>query len=248
MIDEPTQTTPDEASHATRRRRVPLWILGVAGVALGALIGLGAAALLARDDGVDPDRIVLQNADDARADHQAARGAFLDAWRRYRTATYTAQIAFERVAKNGQKLESSSTYTQRPPMRVVRQADSMLLTAGADSLSCNTVGGRMVCAPAPATDYDADVSKELEIWKTALDGDRPYYRVSQPATDCFQLDLAVVLTDPPYGDVARFCFDAATGALAFRQIVRPSATDTEEATSISTSIPADAFAVPATTR
>jgi hypothetical protein len=194
------------------------------------------------DDAGDVAHLSLSDATgDEAAAHQAAQEAFLTAWRRYRTATYSAELVFERVAKDGQSLRSSSTYTQQPPRRVVREGDSVLLTAGADSRTCNRVNGVVACAPAPNIAYDAGVDAEIATWKTALEGAAPYYVVSEPQPSCFQLDLAVEITDPPYGEVARFCFDESTGALTQRQIVRTTATDTEETASITTVIPPDAF-------
>lgn len=251
MIDEaPAESSDTEAVDAPATpdapgiapRRIPLWLLLVLGVVAGSVIGLGASARFAGDDGDDIARLSLENATgDKAAARQAAEVAFLDAWRRYRTATYSAELVYERIATNGQSLRSVSTYTQQPPRRVVRQTDSVQLTVGIDSRTCNVVNGSLACAPAPNVDYAATVDTEIATWKTALEGAVPYYVVSSPEANCFQLDLAVDITDPPYGEVARFCFDGATGALAQRQIVRPTATDTEEATSITTVISADAF-------
>ena len=245
-VDSP-HTPSSVAPHC--RHRLPLWALVFVGVVAGAVIGLLATKLTDGRTGAPSDRIVLQSdRETTGADHVATVQAFLDAWQRYRDATYTTPVVFERVAKSGQALESSSTYTQQPPRRVVRQAGGMLLTAGSASLTCTTVSNQMVCAPAPATDYETEVAKELAIWRATLLGEVPYYRIAQPEAGCFQLDLAVAIPDPPYGDTARFCFDPPTGALARRQIVRATATDTEEATGISTVIPDDAFAPPTTTR
>jgi hypothetical protein len=224
------------------RRRIPLGVLILVGIVVGSLLGLAGAAVFSGGDGDDVAHLSLSDATgDEAAAHQAAEEAFLVAWRRYRTATYSAELVFERVAKDGQSLRSSSTYIQQPPRRLVRDADSALLTAGADSRTCNRVNGVVACAPAPNVDYAAGVDAEIATWKTALEGAVPYYVVSEPQPNCFQLDLAAEVADPPYGEVARFCFDNTTGALTQRQIVRPTATDTEETASITTVIPADAF-------
>lgn len=238
---EPLSVTPEVAPTVVRRH-IPLWVLILVGLVVGSLVGLGAAAVFSGDDSDDVAHLSLSDAtgNDA-ATHRAAQEAFLTAWRRYRTATYRAELVFERVAKSGQTLRSSSTYIQQPPRRVMREADSVLLTAGAESRTCNRVNGAVACAPAPNVDYDAGVEAEIATWRTALEGAVPYYVVSEPQPSCFQLDLAVVIADPPYGEVARFCFDNATGALTQRQIVRTTTTDTEEAASITTVIPPDAF-------
>lgn len=243
------ESTADPAARPRRRtsRRIPTPLLALAGVVLGALIGWGLVALVDRNDTADAGRFALSRDSGVTDDPADAATAFLEAWSRYRHATYTATMEFERRAGTNQTLRATSTYTQQPPRRIVRQSDSLLLTAGAASVTCNTISGTTTCAPGPATDYDAEVDKELDIWRTAVLAQIPYYRVSTPDTGCFQLDLVVAIPDPPYGTVARFCFDAATGALLRRQIVRDGATDTEEATSVSATIPADAFVVPTTT-
>jgi hypothetical protein len=230
-------------------RGLPLWALALLGLLGGGGVGLIVAGFVIGPDDEPSGLVELRPAAEAAAaDQQAAREAFVAAWRRHREATYSAELVFVRSAADGKELRSTSTYTQAPPRRVVRSADAVQLDAGGASLSCSTVNGTLTCAPAPAKDYAALVDEELAIWGTALDGDRPWYRITQPVEGCFELSLAQVLSDPPYGDVSRFCFDAATGALAKRQIVRPGATDTEEAISISATIPAGAFDTPTTTR
>jgi hypothetical protein len=228
-------------------RGLPVWALLLLGLLGGGGVGLIIAGLADRAD--EPaGRFVLQPASEgAQADQQAARDGFLTAWRRSREASYTAQLVFVRVATDGRELRSTSTVTQQPPRRIVRSADAVQLDAGAASVTCSTVNGAFLCTPAPAKDYTALVDEELAVWRTALDGDRPWYRISSPVEGCFELALAQALTDPPYGTISRFCFDATTGALAKRQIVRTGATDTEEALDISSTIPADAFAPPVTT-
>lgn len=236
-------------SRRERLRGLPIWALALLGVLGGGGVGLLIAGVVdaRRDEPVG--KVSLRPAAEALAAEQAeGRDAFLVAWRRSREATYRAELVFVRVAPDGRELRSTSTYTQQPPRRAVRSADSLQLDAGADSLSCSTVGEAFVCAPGPATDYAAAVDQELAVWRTALDGESPWYRITQPVENCFELTLDRVLVDAPYGDTARFCFDADTGALAKRQIVRSSATDTEEALAITTVIPPDAFTPPTTTR
>jgi hypothetical protein len=241
VADVDAPDAPDAPTLPAGRRRIPLWVLILIGVVVGSLVGLGASTLFSGGgDEVAHLSLQDQTGDDAAA-HKAAEQAFLDAWRRYRTATYSAELTFERVTKDGQSLRSDSTYTQQPPRRIVRQSDSVLLNAGADSRTCNTVNAQLVCAPAPNVDYAAAVDTEITTWKSALEGAVPDYVVSAPQANCFELDLAVEIADPPYGEVARFCFDDTTGALTQRQIVRATATDTEETTSITTVLAADAF-------
>ena len=228
------------------RRRYPTWLIASVGLAIGAGVVIIAMSLSTAHDNTT---IRLQKSDaSTKSEHAAATKAFLDAWSRYRTAVYSAHLVFERVTPTGQSLRTESTYLQQPPRRAVRQSDSALITAGADSVACNTVGAQMVCAPAPQTDYEGDIAAEIRGWQAAFDGDQPAYRVARSTDGCFELQLNIVMTDPPYGDVARFCFDPTTGALTTRQFVRSTATDTETASAITTDIPVDAFTAPAPTR
>ena len=230
-------------------RGLPLWALALLGLLGGGGIGLIIAGVLdARDDEPAGKVSLRPAAEAARAEQAEARDAFLAAWRRSREATYTAELVFVRTAPDGRELRSTRTYTQQPPRRVLRTADALQLEAGADSLTCSTVNEAFVCAPAPAVDSAAAVDQEVATWRTALDGESPWYRITQPVDRCFELSLTRVLADAPYGDTARFCFDEATGALAKQQIVRATATDTEEALSISPTVPPDAFVPPTTTR
>lgn len=239
-------SAPTDDAPAPRRRRPPLAVLTVLGALLGGLLAWGVLALVDRHDTDGADRLALEKADPSAADTTRAANDFLAAWARYRHATYTATLEFSRVASNGQSLQTTSTFTQAPPRRIVRQGDgSVLLTDGAASRTCNTLSGALTCVPAPAVDYEAAITTELESWRTAVLAEVPYYRVSVTDPGCFQLELVVAIGDPPYGRVAQFCFDEATGALLRRQLVRDGATDTEEATSVSPVIPADAFTVPA---
>jgi hypothetical protein len=240
---------PGRPSRRALLRGLPLWMLALLGLLGGGGVGLLVAGVIdaARDEPVG--KVSLRPAAEAAAAEQAeGREAFLAAWRRYREATYRAELVFVRVAPDGRELRSTSTYTQQPPRRAIRSADALQLDAGPESLTCSTVNGAFVCAPGPAIDYAGSVDEELRVWRTALDGESPWYRITRPVEQCYELTLTRVLVDAPYGDTARFCFDADTGALAKRQIVRTSATDTEEALSVTTKIPPDAFAPPPTTR
>ena len=241
-------TAGDDGALGQVRRHIPTWLIASVGVAIGAVVVIIAMSLSTSSDEAT---IPLVHADaSTNSEQSAAAQAFLDAWSRYRTTVYSAHLVFERVATNGQSLHTESTYIQQPPRRSIRQSDSVLITAGADSVTCNTVAGQsqLVCAPAPDTDYAGDIAAEIRGWQAAFGGDQPAYRVARSADGCFELQLNIVMADPPYGDVARFCFDPATGALATRQFVRSTATDTETASAITADIPVDAFVAPTTTR
>lgn len=241
QAEEPTPTTAN-------RRSIPWWLLAVVGICVGGALGYGASVLVFDSDSDsvnDVTRLELEDATTSATEHAADAEAFLQAWERYRNATFTATIVFERVTTNGQTLRLERTIAQKPPQRLVSQPDSVALTDGQGSQVCNEVNGQLICAPSPDGDYETDVAAEIAAWRTAFVGSTPIYVVSQPEPGCFQLDLSVILALPPYGKTTRLCFDS-NGVLTKRQVVNDGATDTEEAIEVSTSVAPDAFAPPTT--
>jgi hypothetical protein len=212
-----------------------MWAILAVGVLGGGAIGLGAAALTNNDD--EPPTMTLAPADTGvPADHLTNAQAFLAAWQRYRRGTFVVDLTFERTLSDGRSLTAQRVMVQRPPRRVVRQLGSVSSTDGGATVACDTVQDQTVCTPPASSDYEQTITAELAAWASAFVGDQPAYIVSAPEPNCFELQLARPIAAAPYGDVARFCFDAATGALRSRQVVRTSGTDTEEATRISATV------------
>jgi hypothetical protein len=239
--EAPTESedNPDPVPGPAPRPRLPTWWLVVIGVAIGAVIGLGAAAMVGGDGGDDdePASLTLAPLDTIYPPDQAGNAAqFLAAWERSRRATFVAEYRFERTLPGGETVESTRVVVQDPPRRLVRQGSSTTTTDDERSLSCEPVGTDTVCTEHPGVDYDETVAEELAAWRTAIVGDAPAYAVQVPQPGCFDLQRAVDLAAPPYGEATRVCFDDATGAIRSRQITRASGSDTETAVRITATV------------
>jgi hypothetical protein len=218
-------------------RRPPVWMLVVIGVTAGALIGLAATALTRPGGDDEPSTLTLAPVDTGvPADHQANARAFILAWQKYRQSTFRVELTFERTLADGRSLKTERVMVQQPPRRVVRQTGSVSAIEGGATVSCDTVEDQTVCTPSTTADYDRLVNDELVAWATAFAGATPTYIVEAPEPGCYGLRLVRPLVAAPYGSTARFCFDAASGALRSREVDRDTATDTEEATRISTTV------------
>ena len=149
---------------------------------------------------------------------ESAAQAFLGAWERSRLATYVVKSDFTRTLPDGNQLKSNTTTVQEPPdNRLVTGLGSVTGRLNGKIVGCaaspSGSGGCVVGAPAP--DYEAEVSAEVDRLETYVTGDRPLYNVvdfGDGPTHCFRLDLAIALPSPPYGDHALFCFDRPTDA------------------------------------
>jgi hypothetical protein len=231
------EDTPDPVPAPVPRRRLATWWLVVIGVAIGAVIGLGAAAMVRGDGDDEPATLTLAPVDTIYPPDQAGHAAqFLAAWERSRRATFVAEYTFERTLAGGETLETTRVVVQDPPRRQVRQGDSTTTTDDERALLCEPVGTETVCTERPGVDYDEAVADELAAWRTAIVGDAPAYAVQVPRPGCFDLQRAVDLVAPPYGEATRVCFDDATGAIRSRQITRASGSDTETAVRITATV------------
>jgi hypothetical protein len=235
-VDEEQVDQPSTAPAAGGSRRPPLWVLASAGIVAGVLLGLAAAALVARDD--DPTGAVeLAPVETIYPDDQAANAeAFLESWARHRTATYRAELLWSRQLANGQRLEVSRTVLQQPPQRAVRQAGSTTVVGADASMACEPRGEDTVCTQLPGVDYNREVATEIAAWRTAIVGENPPYAIDESGDGCFELRLVGTLVDPPYGELSQVCFDEATGAMRSRQVVGATATEIEEATAITATV------------
>ncbi|HEX7095555.1 MAG TPA: hypothetical protein VF183_06715 [Acidimicrobiales bacterium] len=214
------------------RRRVPTWLLAGCGVLLGAALGLLLSTVIGDDD--EPDVLELTPVESPYPADQAANAdAFLQAWERYRNATFRAELTFVRETPDGRRLELERLVVQQPPRRAVRQLDDITAVEDGETLVCSPRDGDRVCFTQEGSDYAAAVESELAAWRSATSGEAPFYAVHALDGGCFELRLARELPEPPYGEITRVCFDEATGALRNRQVIRTTGTDTEEATTIS---------------
>jgi hypothetical protein len=226
----------DETGPGAPRRRLPIWALVVAGAAIGALLGLVAAAIADTGDDDVPTMTLAPVETLVPPDQAENVEAFVDAWRRYRDATFVAEMTFERVLTTGERLSNTRVIVQDPPRRLVRQGDSSLTTDSDGSLLCEPFADEIRCTTQAGIDYDGTVEAEIVQWRKAVEGESPQYALLVPEPGCFELQLVTEIVAPPYGSATRLCFDEDTGALARRQIIRDTATDTEEATRITATV------------
>jgi hypothetical protein len=189
------------------------------------------------------DSSVAANSDDRRE----AAIAFLDAWETSRETTWKVIATFERTPSNGSgALSSPLEMVQRPPDRLVRQFGSVAGVLDGEEVGCSTgPDGETQCRIGAPVDYDEEVATELDRLETYVAGPVPIYAVSREGSDCFRLDRQLEYLLPPYGDQARFCFDAATGAPVRTEVVRREATDVTKAEAVSADVTNADFALPA---
>lgn len=150
------------------------------------------------------------------ADDPEAPGRFLVAWQRYRMATFTVEAEVRRHRSDGADLLSFRREVQQPPNRIVQEHGSASGRLDGKAVNCSLAAdGSQICgatgASVPA--WEDEVARELAVLRGYVAGDERLYDVTQDGW-CFELDLVRAYPDPPYGEVARFCFDETTGALA----------------------------------
>jgi len=191
-----------------RTQRLQVWGT-IAGILAGSLI---AAALVVSGTLKVP----------VRRDTRDASAEFLQAWERNRRGTFIVESDFRRTLKDGRTLYSATLDVQRPPDHLRRQFGGVTGAVGGHPIVCSTDQvGRFSCATGAALvpPYDQVVADELEnfrkLFTSPAPGALPLYRVIRaPDAGCFELfNTGIPYPIPPYGHYARFCFDAATGAV-----------------------------------
>jgi hypothetical protein len=200
------------------------FLAAAAGAVVGAVavFGLAAAGWPARHDPPVPPR-----------ESAAAASRFLEAWERSRLATWSVDARFERVTAAGRRLSVDVHMAQRPPDRLV---------TGLGSVNSRRAGQRLACAPdaegevhcrpgGPAPRYEDEVAAEVRILATYVRGPARFYAVREEG-HCFRLRLRLNVLSPPYGVLARFCFDDATGAPVRSEIEKVQARDRTVAISV----------------
>jgi len=157
--------------------------------------------------------------------------------------TWVVTESFERVAPTGRQLGSVLHRAQRPPDTLTEGPTSADGRRNGRLISCASgPTGGLVCKDAgPAPAFTDQVNSELASLKSYLVATLPLYQVAAaPGAgpgQCWRLLLAAPgYPSPPYGTRAVFCFDPATGAPSYSQIVRPEATDTTTAVDISATV------------
>ena len=213
-------------------------------MAAGVAAAAGSVLLVAATAGVF-DRSTNDGGDTER---------FVDAWEQSRRGTFVMSAEFVRTTADGRELRSTVEWAQRPPDRLIVQFGSASGQLDGRPVGCTTDGGgfyRCGQGEPGAADFDEALAAELAVLRTYVEGDAPLYRVSgdsQVIEDraCFDLELDRPIVSPPYGERARFCFDAETGAPVFLRVERLEATDVTEATAVRAEVSDDDLVPPET--
>lgn len=206
--------------------------MAVVGVAIGILAG-SVAVVVFSDAPVDPVTSVGPAVTSFPAvDHDPeAAAAFVDAWERWRHATYVARGVWTRHLDAGGAPLSLATYVaQDPPRRLVVRGGAVLESVDGTIRSCDSdIETVTDClAGEVGVDYEEAVERELALIRRQVSGPERAYDVGRDEqVGCWVLELEHAAAAPPWGRWARFCFDENTGALVSARIRRPSAVDAE---------------------
>ncbi len=175
------------------------------------------------------------------ADPTAAKG-FVDAWELSRQGTWTERGTAERAG-----VVNPIVVVQRPPDRLTRIGDGVSGRLGGRLVTCVAdPKGKVGCHDGGAApDYRADTDQELANLRQQLGGPTPLYYVDAAKAGCFDLRLTMRDPAPPFGDLATFCFDSATGATKSIEVTRGSVVDRQEFTEIHSGADEDALRLPA---
>jgi len=219
---------------------------GLPAAIVGGLVLVGAvAAVIDRPD--RDDAPPASTAPPTSAPDPAAVAAFLAAWERSRTAPFVLEADYRQERGGVVVQEGPQRTVQRPPDRLVEQFGSIDGRLGSRRVGCAPgPTGALACRwGSDAPPFDDEVATELRRLRGYVEGDRPLYRVTADADGaCFDLALALRFPVPPYGERARFCFDAATGAPVHQEVVRGDVVDRTVARSVRVPTAAD-LALPA---
>ena len=197
------------------------------GAVAGAVVGAVVVGVLAVNDFAFDEELTPATTSES----QEAADAFLAAWERKLRGTWVARSEFTRTTATRQTLSGEVHEAQRPPDRVRR---------GLGSVDARIDGRRLACAPTetgevqcrdggPAPPYEDEVASELGLLRGYVMGRARLYAVSAESSTCFRLRLVQRMLAPPYGAVARFCFQAATGAPLRAEIRRNGTLDVTRA-------------------
>lgn len=211
----------------------PTVLLAAAGLALGALVGVAAFG-----GGDGPGDEPLRSADETAGPNDlAVSEAFLEAWWRSRTATYRADATFVRTLPDGSTLPGDRTLVQRPPDVLVLQSGEVRGVLDGAYLRCTVdPEGEQRCTSAgTAAEHRAVARGELERFADLLQGEDPLYRLTDE-DGCFVFERRLAIEPAPYGDEARMCFDAASGAMVRLRLDRDGVVDEVVVTSIRTTV------------
>lgn len=200
------------------------------GAIAGTLVGAAAVVVLAVNDVASDD----PSPTTTRSESREAAEELLAAWERKLRGTWVARSEFTRTTATRQTLSGEVHEAQRPPDRVRRGLGSVDARIGGRRVACApTERGEVQCRDGGAAPpYDEEVAADLEILRGYVTGPRRLYAVAAEGVTCYRLRLVRRMLAPPYGDVARFCFQAATGGPLSAEIRRDGTLDVTRAVEV----------------
>lgn len=188
------------------------------GLIAGSLVGLITVGVMVT---VDP----LHRVDNSAG--SPAPGAFLNDWRESRLASWAVTQHFDRTLNGKVVLSSTLRQAQDPPNAITVDSGSVNARKGDVLVTCAAVKNRQgSCTQTKAsTTWTEDVDTETAILRGYLLGARPLYSVAIVSNHCYALRQTFPIADPPYGERAKFCFDAKTHAPMRVEIIRENGRD-----------------------
>ena len=231
-LSEPLPTSTVDGVEANRGRLV-------ATVGAVALIGLGVVAITGRGspDGATPPPTTVIS--DAVVDR------FLEDFETSLTATFTSTSIFERLQGETQAFQDEVQVVQRGLDRLTHRDGAISGRLDGRVVSCTGRGDDTTCLVGEdRIDVEAEIAEQVAAVRDYIDGPQLLYgvssidpqdvrRVGGESDRCYTLELVRQLPLAPYGTLARFCFDPASGAPTLLRVERPEAIDITAATAVS---------------
>ena len=203
------------------------------------MLGVVAAVIAG---GIVVGLVVPGSGDERVVSGAASARAFVAAWQRSLEGTWTADGSAVRAG-----LKNPVTIVQRPPDRLVRRGQAVSGSVGGREVSCVVDPNATVrCHDGGASPaYATAAARQVADLTSEVGGPAPVYLVSRVGASCFRLRLALVVAAPPYGQAARFCFDAATGAPTVQEHELDGVLDSQQFTAIRPAVNASDLQLPA---
>lgn len=200
-------------------------------VATGVVVGVVAVfAIVAALGGGDDDGEPATTSFPAIDHDLDAAAALLEAWERWRTATFVSSGTWSRTLDAGGAPLSGPIYTaQDPPRRLILRLGSVIDQIDGTVARCDLPSDELIvpdCVPADTSrTYEERVADEMELVARYLAGPTRLYDVGFGESGCFRVELEAPELRSPWGRWSEFCFDDATGALRSSRTRRTSAVD-----------------------
>lgn len=214
----------------------------VGGLVIGLLVAFGLFLAFDDDPGSD-DRRPIDELSFPALDHDpVAADGLVDAWSRWRRATFVTGGTWTRTLDaGGDPLTGPSYRVQAPPRRLVVRLGSTIERVDDTVASC-AAADESIAAPdciagETGQSYDERVATELAIVRAYVAGEGRLYDVAHGDEEgCFRAELVVAALAAPWGRWAEFCFDDLTGALVSSRVRRASAVDVEDLRVVRTTV------------